>query len=96
MNEEIRTTEVNTNVNLKNMKEEISAGQNYLKEEMIAKLDARHERLMARMYSQLEKMEVCLEKTEATDLEANPEERESKSVHKEVLKEEAAGKLSKH
>jgi hypothetical protein len=52
-----------------------------LKEEMLAKLGVHHERLIARMVSQLEKME-------ATDLEANPEEIESKTVYEEVPKEE--------
>jgi hypothetical protein len=32
-------------------------------------------------------MEVCLEKTEATGLEVNPEEIESESEHQEVPKE---------
>jgi hypothetical protein len=41
---------------------------------MLAKLDACHKNMMARMLSQLEKMEACLEKTEALDLEANLEE----------------------
>jgi hypothetical protein len=44
---------------------------------MLAKLDAHHKRMMARMDSQLEKMEVCLGKTEAMYLEANSEEIES-------------------
>jgi hypothetical protein len=48
---------------------------------MLAKLDAHHKRMMARMDSQLDKIEVCLEKTEAMDLEANPEEIESKLDH---------------
>jgi hypothetical protein len=34
-------------------------------------------------------MEACLEKLEATDMEANPEELESESEHQEVPKEEA-------
>jgi hypothetical protein len=54
---------------------EMTADQELLKEEMLAKLDAHHERKMARMDSQLEKMKACLGKMEATDLEANPEER---------------------
>jgi hypothetical protein len=41
-------------------------------------------RMMARMDSQLEEMEAHLEKTEATDLEANPEQIESKVEHEEV------------
>jgi hypothetical protein len=60
-----------------------------LKEEILAELDAYHERMMARMYSQLEKMEACLGKTEATDLETNPE---SEAEHEVVPKEEAAVK----
>jgi hypothetical protein len=52
-------------------------------EEMIAKLDSHHERMMA-----------CLGKTEATDLEANPEEMQSEAVLREVPKEEAAVKSS--
>jgi hypothetical protein len=47
-----------------------------IKEEMLANLEDHHERMMARMASQLEKMEVCLVKMEATELEANPEEKE--------------------
>jgi hypothetical protein len=53
------------------------------REKMVAKLDAHHERMMARMNSQLEN-------TEATDLEANPEEIQSKTEREEVPKEEAA------
>jgi hypothetical protein len=37
--------------------------------------DIHHKRMMARMNSQLEKMEACLGKMEATDLEANPKEK---------------------
>jgi hypothetical protein len=37
-------------------------------------------------------MEACLEKTEATDLEANKEEIESELEHQEVPKGEAAKK----
>jgi hypothetical protein len=72
------------------LKEGMRAAQELLKEEMLAKLDAHHEKMMARMDCQLEKMEACLEKMEATDLEANPEEIESKADHEEVPKEEAA------
>jgi hypothetical protein len=57
---------------------------------MLAKLDAHHERVMAGMDSQLEKLEVCLGKTEVADLEANSEEIESEAEHEEVPKEEAA------
>jgi hypothetical protein len=56
---------------------EMTAGQELLKEEMLTKLDAHHERMMARIGSQLEKMEACLGKTEAMDLETNSEEIES-------------------
>jgi hypothetical protein len=61
-----------------------------IKEEMPAKLDAHHESMMARMNSQLMKMKACLGKTEAMDLEANPEETESEVEHEEVPKEEVA------
>jgi hypothetical protein len=53
---------------------EFRADQEPLKEEILAKLDVHHERMMARMDSQLEKMEACRRKTKATDLEENPEE----------------------
>jgi hypothetical protein len=56
------------------LKEEMTSSQELLKEEMLPKLDACHKKMMARMLSQLEKMETCLEKTEAMDLEANLEE----------------------
>jgi hypothetical protein len=46
--------------------------------------------MMARMDFQVKKMETCIEKTEAKDFEANPEEIESKSEHQEVPNEEAA------
>jgi hypothetical protein len=38
------------------------------------------------MDSQLEKMEACIGKKEATDLEANPEEMESVAVHEKSLR----------
>jgi hypothetical protein len=41
--------------------------QELLKEEMLAKFDVHHERMMARMDSKLEKMEACLGKTEVTE-----------------------------
>jgi hypothetical protein len=50
---------------------------------MMTKLHAHHERMMA-----------CLGKTEAMDLEANPEEMQSEAEHLEVPKEEAAVKSS--
>jgi hypothetical protein len=63
---------------------------------MLAKLDAHHKRMMTRMDSKLEKMEACLGKTEATDLEANPEEMESEAEHEVVPKEEAALEILEH
>jgi hypothetical protein len=48
-----------------------------MREEMRAKLDAHHERMMTGTDSQPKKMVACLEKTEAMDLEANPEEKVS-------------------
>jgi hypothetical protein len=41
----IQNNQDRTDVNLK----EIRAGQEFLKEEILAKLDARHERIMAQM-----------------------------------------------
>jgi hypothetical protein len=55
-----------------------------------AKVEAHHERMVAKMDIQLEKMEACLGATEAVDLEANPEEIESEVEYEEVPKEEAA------
>jgi hypothetical protein len=46
----------------------------------LVKLVVHHERMMARMDSQLEKMEACLGKREATDLEANPEQSPRRSM----------------
>jgi hypothetical protein len=45
--------------------------------------------MMTKMVSWLEKMDACLGKTEATDVEANPEEIEFDSEHQEIPKEEA-------
>jgi hypothetical protein len=42
-------------------------------EEMLARMEAHNERMMAKMDTQLEEMEACLGKTDATNLEANPE-----------------------
>jgi hypothetical protein len=83
--EEMKANHAKTNTNLV----EMTASQELLKEVMLANLDAHHERIMARMYSKLEKMEAYLGKTEAMDLEANPE---SMVEHEEVLKEEATVK----
>jgi hypothetical protein len=79
-----------TDANLSEIREERRAGQGLLKEEMRVKLDVQNERMMACMNSDLEKMEAYLGKTEATDMEANPESEESISVYEEVSKEEAA------
>jgi hypothetical protein len=56
----------------------MEADQEHLKEEMMAKSDAPHERIMATMDSQLEKMEAVvdvfeerLNKIDTMDLEAN-------------------------
>jgi hypothetical protein len=51
--------------------------------------------MMARMYYQLDKMEACVRKTEATDLEANREEIESDALREEVRKGEATMKTVK-
>jgi hypothetical protein len=70
---EIRTSRVKMNANQAkadtNLRE-MRAGQEVVKQEMLAKLDAHHERMMVRMDSWLKKMEACLGKTEAMDLEA--------------------------
>jgi hypothetical protein len=63
---------------------EIRASQELLKGEILTKSDAHRERMMARMDSQLEKVEACLVK-----MEASPEEIEIKVEHEEVPKEEA-------
>jgi hypothetical protein len=92
-------------------REEMRANQQLLKEEMLAKMEAKaydnlkkikesiktnqatarlrqiKVEMMAKMDSQLEKMEACLGKMEAIDLEANPEGMESKAVH-EISKKE--------
>jgi hypothetical protein len=57
-------------------------------EEVMAKLDAHYERMEAPVDISIEKMEVSLQKTEATDLEANPGEIESELLHEEVPKED--------
>jgi hypothetical protein len=64
--EDVKTNQAKVDANLK----EIRTGQEHLEEKMMAKMDF-----------QLEKMEACLGKTEATDLEANPEEIESEVEH---------------
>jgi hypothetical protein len=59
-----------------------------VKGEMLAKLDAHHERMLVRMDSQLEKMEACLVK-----VEANPEEMKSVVEHQDIPKEDAAAEV---
>jgi hypothetical protein len=54
-----------------------------------AKMDASKVWIVAKIDSQLKKMEDSLGKTEATYSEANPEEIESIALHEEVPKEEA-------
>jgi hypothetical protein len=66
------------------------------KEEMLGKLDCHHEMTMARMSSQLEKIDACPGKAEATDLEANPEETESEEEHEEVPKEKTIVEILEH
>jgi hypothetical protein len=41
---------------------------------MLAKLEAHHERIMAKMDSRLEILEACLGRTGVVDLKVNPEE----------------------
>jgi hypothetical protein len=55
-----------------------------MKASLVSWLDAHHESMMA-----------CLGKMEATNLEANPEEMQSKVVHREVPKEDAAVKTGR-
>jgi hypothetical protein len=55
-----------------------------------ARTEANHEEVMAKLDVHSEKMMASLGKREATDLEANPEEKESEAEHWEVPKEHAA------
>jgi hypothetical protein len=64
---QMKVNQTKTDSNLREMREEMKVGQEFLKEGMLTKLDTHHERMMAGMDSQLEKMEACLGKTEATD-----------------------------
>jgi hypothetical protein len=57
-------------------------------QEVMAKLDAHYERMEALVDVSVKKMKACLQKMEATDLEANPGEIESESLHEEVPKED--------
>jgi hypothetical protein len=91
---EIRTNQAKTDVNLREMREEMTSGQELLTEELLAKLDVHHERMMASMDTQLEKMEFAVEDNQEeendTDLETNAGEMESEAGHGEVSKEEDA------
>jgi hypothetical protein len=81
---ELLLAEIRTNrEKMKNGHEELMMIMETNKEKMMAKSDAHHERMMARMASQLEKIQ-------AMDLEANPEE--SEAEHEEIPKEEAVMK----
>jgi hypothetical protein len=57
-----------------------------MRDEMRAKLDVYHERMMARIVFQLKKIEACVEKTEAMDLEATPEEKCLNQSNRKSLK----------
>jgi hypothetical protein len=88
MTELLKAMEDKMDENLKEMVAVMTASH----KEMLAKVEAKQVRMMARMDYWLEKIEACLGKTEATNLDANPEEIESKAMHEEVPKEEAAVK----
>jgi hypothetical protein len=62
----------------------MTASQELLKDETLAKLDAHRERMMAKMDSQLEKREACLEKTKAAE-EIKFESNIRKSLKKMLL-----------
>jgi hypothetical protein len=50
---EMKTNQAKTNVNLMEIREEMRASQELQKEETVGKVDGHHERMMARMDSQL-------------------------------------------
>jgi hypothetical protein len=52
----------------------VKPGQELLKEEMLVEMETKHERVVAKMNSWLEKIEAYLGKTEAMDLETNLEQ----------------------
>jgi hypothetical protein len=58
----------------RNTREEVRAGQELLKEEMLVKMETNHERVIVKIDSRLEEMEVCLGRTETMDLETNRDE----------------------
>jgi hypothetical protein len=60
---------------MKTIQEMMESGQEKMKAQvgsLVFRIDVSQEKLMAKMDAQLEKLEACLGKTEATDLEANP------------------------
>jgi hypothetical protein len=80
-------------------REEMRAGQEHLKEEMMVKLNAHYEWMMAGTDSQLETMgaardifEGRLNEMDTTDLEANREKSEALAEQQDVPKTEAAVK----
>jgi hypothetical protein len=96
MKPEIRTNQAKADDNLKEMMEDMTASQELLKEEMLAKLNAHHKRVMARMDSQLEKMEAVedvfdkrFNKMDITLLEANRGRSETVAKLQDTPKEEA-------
>lgn len=77
---EIRTNQAKADGNLQEMMEEITAHQELLKQEMLAKLNVYPKRMMARMDSQLENMKAVeyiqdktFNKIDTTVLEASRE-----------------------
>jgi cell division septum initiation protein DivIVA len=76
------------------LRAEIRACQELLKEEMLTKMEIHHERIIARIDVQLEKIEACVGKAEATNLEASPEGIGSEAEHEEVPKEKTAVETS--
>jgi hypothetical protein len=76
-NQRIRQSQVNkeeAKTGKEELKAEKIARKKLLKEIIIAKLKENHKRMMSKMDPQLEETKACLEKEEATDLNANPEE----------------------
>jgi hypothetical protein len=85
MDTKMVANQVKPDAALKQMKENMVRLEAMIQnqEKMMAKLDAHHERMLART-------KICLEETETTDLEANLEATEPESEHMKVLKEDAA------
>jgi hypothetical protein len=86
MDAKMVANQIKADATLKQIKEEMMVRLEAMiqnKENMMAKLDAHHERMMART-------KACLAKTETTDLEANQEATESESEHEKVPKEVTA------